>query len=255
MRRAVAIAAGFLVVCVGLFAVRFHEVRLFSGDEPHYLIVTESLINDGDVDVKNDYALARYRALPDPPDVHVNPNIFTASSPHWYSSHGVGLPAIIVPGTAIDNARGAAAEMVLVATVVLVLTFFWARRFTATRYAAVATAVVGYSPFFLGLDGRIFPDLPTAALLLGCLLLLELRQPHLWQFALLSVLVASLRGSTSRTAWCSRPWLRSQWWRPLAGRGGLRDWCSWPPSLDLRSCRQSCTSSRFAPGSAAGIPP
>jgi hypothetical protein len=48
---------------------------------------------------------------------------------------------------------------------------------------------VGFSPFFLGLDGRIFPDLPTAALLLGCLLLLELRQPHLWQLALLSVLV------------------------------------------------------------------
>ena len=38
------------------------------------------------------------------------------------------------------------------------------------------------APFFLGLEGRIFPDLPAAALLLGCLLILEMpprRPAHL----------------------------------------------------------------------------
>jgi hypothetical protein len=38
-----------------LLAVRWHDAQPYSGDEPHYLIVTESLIDDGDVDVKNDY--------------------------------------------------------------------------------------------------------------------------------------------------------------------------------------------------------
>ncbi len=181
-----ALAAIFAV----LLAVRLHEGRApYSGDEPHYLIVAASLIYDGDVDVKNDYAIAPYRRLPNPPDVHVNTSIFTASSPHWYSSHGVGLPAIVVPGVLADNAWGAAVEMVGLSAVVLLLTFFWVRRFVPASLAAIATAALGFSPFFLGLEGRIFPDLFTAALLLGCLLILELPRPRPRQLFVLSVLV------------------------------------------------------------------
>ena len=47
----------------------------------------------------------------------------------------------------------------------------------------------GFSPFFLGLEGRIFPDILTAALLLGCLLLLEVPRPRAWHLLLLSLLV------------------------------------------------------------------
>ena len=55
--------------------------------------------------------------------------------------------------------------------------------------AAIATGALGLSPFFLGLEGRIFPDLATAALLLGCLLLLELPRRRARHLLLLSVLV------------------------------------------------------------------
>ena len=193
-RRQLALAAigacALAAIFAALLAVREHEGRApYSGDEPHYLIVAASLIYDGDVDVKNDYAIAPYRRLPDPPDVHVNTSIFTASSPHWYSSHGVGLPAVIVPGVLVDNAWGAAVEMVALSAVVLLLTFFWVRRFVRASLAAIATAVLGFSPFFLGLEGRIFPDLLTAAVLLGCLLILELPRPRPWQLFALSVLV------------------------------------------------------------------
>ena len=188
--RAVAVIAAFAAILLLLLAVRFHEAQPDSGDEPHYLIVTASLIYDGPFDVKQAYRLAPYRPFPDPPDAHINTAIFTASSPHWYSSHGPGLAVAIYPGAAVDNARGAAVEMVGISALVLLLTYFWARRFASWLFAAIATAALGFSPFFLGLDGRIFPDLPTAALLLGCLLILELPAPRAWQLLLLGALVA-----------------------------------------------------------------
>jgi hypothetical protein len=80
--------------------------------------------------------------------------------------------------------------MVLVAAIVLVLTFLWARRFTGEPWCAgIATGALGLSPFFLSLEGRIFPDLPGAALLLGCLLLLEMPPRRVWHLLLLSTLI------------------------------------------------------------------
>jgi hypothetical protein len=182
------IAAALLV---SLLAIRWHVGQGYSGDEPHYLIVANSLITDGDVDVKNDYLLQRYRRYyPQLIEPQVNTTIFGPTSPHWYSAHGVGLPAVLVPALALDDTRGATVEMAAIAVGVLLLTFFWARRFVRERWAAgAAVACLGVSPFFLGLEGRIFPDLPAAALLLGCLLLLELQSPRLWHLAALGVLV------------------------------------------------------------------
>jgi hypothetical protein len=194
LRRRSRIAAGvvvFVAVFALLLAVRWHHAPRYSGDEPHYLIVTNSLILDGDVDVKNDYLNERYlRYTHAPIDAHVNEQIFTPLSRHWYSQHGVALPALLVPGVVIDDTRGATVEMVLVATLVVVLAFFWVRRFAPElKWTAIAVAALATAPFFLALDGRIFPDLPTAALLLGCLLLLELPMARRRHLFLLSALV------------------------------------------------------------------
>ena len=186
-------AAGLAAVAVGiaLLSVRSHEAQPYAGDEPHYLLVTTSLFLDGDVDVKNDYVTGRYlRYYPYPIDPHVNGSIFKGSSRHWYPTHGIGLSMLLVPGVLAADVEGAKLTMVFVAAAVLVLAFFWTRRFTGeNRFAFVAAAALGVSPFFLGLEGRIFPDLATAALLLGALLLLELPERRQWHLALLGVLV------------------------------------------------------------------
>jgi hypothetical protein len=180
-----------VMVLVGLLAVRWHDSQPYSGDEPHYLLVSESLIHDGDVDVKNDYLARRYLSFYSGHlDPHINTSIFTLASPHWYSMHGVGLSAVLVPAFWADGAHGATVAMVVIAGIVLVLTFLWVQRFTGEAWlAAIATGALGLSPFFLGLEGRIFPDLPTAALLLGCLLLLELPRRRSRHLLLLGVLV------------------------------------------------------------------
>jgi hypothetical protein len=193
-RRRVAVGAavlGILAILIVLLAVRWHNPQPYSGDEPHYLLLTNSLFLDGDVDVKSDYLTGRYFGYyPFPIDPHVNWSVFTPASPHWYSQHGIGLPALLVPAVVAGDARGATVAMVVIAVVVLLLTFLWARRFTGEPWsAAIATGALGLSPFFLGLQGRIFPDLPAAALLLGGLLLLELRERRPWQLLLLGALV------------------------------------------------------------------
>jgi hypothetical protein len=182
LRRTLTAVAALLAVFGLCLFFRWHNSLQYSGDEPHYLLISESLVHDGDVDLKNDYREQRYHEFyPGHIDPHVNTSIFTSASPHWYSMHGVGLGAALVPAFAADGAHGATVAMVVVAVLVLLLTFLWARRFTGeVWFAALATAALGFSPGFLGLEGRVFPDLPAAALLLGCLLLLELpdRRPR-----------------------------------------------------------------------------
>jgi hypothetical protein len=187
-----AVAAVLAVLGLCLF-FRWHNPRQYSGDEPHYLLVSESLVRDGDVDLKDDYRNRRYLEFYSGHlDPHVNTSIFTPASPHWYSMHGVGLPVVLVPAFAADEAHGATVAMVVIAAIVLVLTFLWARRFTGeVWFAAAATAALGFSPSFLGLEGRVFPDLPVAGLLLGSLLLLELPERRSGHLLLLGTLVGA----------------------------------------------------------------
>lgn len=73
----------------------------------------------------------------------------------------------------------------------IILAYLWARRFAGGVYAAIAVAALAFSPAFLGMDGRIFPDLATAALLVGCLLIMETHRRRGWQLLLLGVLVGA----------------------------------------------------------------
>jgi hypothetical protein len=186
-----AAASGVIGVVLLLYLARWHNPQPYRGDEPHYLVVANSLITDGDVDVKNDYLNGRYlRYYPYGIDPHVNTSMFTVDSAHWYPLHGVGLSAFLVPALVVDDTKGASAAMTAVAALLLLLAFFWARRFTADAWSsALAAAALGISPFFLGLEGRIFADLATATLLLGCLLILELPAWRAWHLLLLAALI------------------------------------------------------------------
>jgi hypothetical protein len=161
-----------VLLCVG---VRATTPYTMSGDEPHYLVIAGSIIHDGDVDVKNDYQLGRYRAYyPDTIDPHVNRHLFSDAGPHWYSYHEVGMPVLLVPLTAAWGATGAEATMVIVAIALLVVTYRWSLRVLGSRpLALLSVAALAISSFFLGLQGYIFPDLVVALLLVSGLLLLE----------------------------------------------------------------------------------
>ena len=61
----------------------------YGGDEPHYLLAAESIVDDGDVDVKDEYAARAYDDFyPYDLDVHGD-----ETEGRLHEPHGVGLPA------------------------------------------------------------------------------------------------------------------------------------------------------------------
>ncbi len=63
------------------------------GDEPHYIVITESLLLDWDVDVSNNYLSPWLRDFKPPNDHHS----FLKSDGKEYPSHSIGMPLLQVP--------------------------------------------------------------------------------------------------------------------------------------------------------------
>lgn len=193
-RRLPVVLAVVGLLVFGTVAARLHANHGVTGDEPHYLVMTYSLIKDGDFDVKNDYALQRYHSYYPgnlDPGFRVNPDLFKPTSPHIYLVDGVGLPALIAPFVAVAGPRGASAVLIAVALLVLLLVWRWTLLVTHDERAALfATLVVFVSVGFIGLAGYIFPDMILAALLLGGLILAEGPEPTPRSALLLGALAA-----------------------------------------------------------------
>jgi hypothetical protein len=165
----------------------------FYGDQVHFLVMTQSLIEDGDLNVKNQYEQESYweyfrqtdRTSIEP---HLSKNKFNDQSPAWYSIHNPGLPILLVPGFLLAGANGAAFTMVVIDFIVLFLLWLWVYQLTKSRGGAfLAMFVLFCSPFFLGQVGYIFTDMPSLAIILGCLILL-IKKKQSWHYLLLSVL-------------------------------------------------------------------
>jgi hypothetical protein len=82
------------------------------GDEPHYLMVTDSLLRDHDLALEDDYAKGRYRAFhPAPLEPHYR---VRGRDGHVYSLHALGLSLLILPAYAAFGYAGAALFLCLV---------------------------------------------------------------------------------------------------------------------------------------------
>ena len=74
------------------------------GDEPHYLMVAESLLRDGDVSLERDYAEGRYRASTTRRSSRTT--ACAGKGGAIYSLHAVGLSVLILPAWALGGLRG-----------------------------------------------------------------------------------------------------------------------------------------------------
>ena len=84
-----------------------------SGDEPHYLMVADSLLRDGDVALSRDYAEGRYHAFF---DGHLEPHYrVRGKGGEIYSVHAVGLSALVLPAYALGGYPAVSFFMALLA--------------------------------------------------------------------------------------------------------------------------------------------
>src|SRR3954470_10024124 len=74
----------------------------YAGDEPHYLLAAESIVSDGDLDVRDEYRTRAYDDFyPYPLDRQGREHEGRLNEPH-----GAGFPLLIAPAYALGGARG-----------------------------------------------------------------------------------------------------------------------------------------------------
>src|SRR5689334_24111820 len=97
-RRAPVIAATLAACTYALTASRVFP-QLPAGDEPHYLVIAQSLLTDGDLQIENNHRRGDYEAYYPGP---LKPDYLTRGrNGQIYSVHAPGLPVVIAPAFAM----------------------------------------------------------------------------------------------------------------------------------------------------------
>lgn len=163
---ATALGAIWLAACAHAVAP-----RAMSGDAPHYLTIAQSLVDDGDVELTNNYDQATYSAFYsgslEPRHTNLSP---------WgeqYSFHGLGVAVLVTPAFAVAGVSGATATLVALLALGGTLTWLAARRLTGQIGAAwfAWACLLGVAPYTFH-AAAIYPDGPAAVAVAGAFWLL-----------------------------------------------------------------------------------
>ncbi len=139
----------------------------YGGDEPHYLLAAQSIVEDRDIDVKNQYAARGYSSFyPYELDVHGGETEGRVHEPH-----GAGFPLLIAPAYAIGGATAVELFLAAIAALAVALAYVLALRVVPDPWALGAALAVGLSPPFLAYGTAVYPELAAGAALAGAALL------------------------------------------------------------------------------------
>ena len=172
-----ALLAGALTLVVGVAAMWSIAPRVPGGDEPHYLIITQSLLGDGDLQIENNHVdrdYASYFGGELRPDF-----IERGRNGAIYSIHAPGVSIVVLPAFALLGYQGA--QLTVLTLSALAGIVIWLIGWQVTRLSSAAwfawAAIVGSSTFLLQ-SGAVFPDAPGALVVAtGVWLLVRLADP------------------------------------------------------------------------------
>ena len=174
----------------------------FAGDEPHHLMVAVSLVEDGDLDVGNQYAARAYAGwLPGSLQPAGVPDQGRLLEPQ-----GAGLALLVAPAQALGGPRLVALLLAALAASGFVLCALLARRLVPEPWAGGGALLAGLSPPAVGWATAVSPELVAGTLLAGAALLtLRVRDDPRQRYAYgAAVLLALL------------PWLGARFLLPAA---------------------------------------
>ncbi len=141
-----------------------------TGDEPFYLLTTQSLLVDGDFDLQNQYETKSYQAFFDHPN-----DLWYQSAPtpdgRLLSPHNPGLSVLVIPGFVLGGLRGVQIQLMLMGAATMALAFVLADRLTGHRAICWLVALaVGLTATAFIYSTEIYPEFPAALALVVALL-------------------------------------------------------------------------------------
>ena len=155
--RGTAAIAGAIAAVVFALAAWVTAPTRPGGDEPHYLVITQSLLNDGDLRIEDNHRRGEYREYF---AGELRPDFRTRGSDgQIYSIHAPGLPAIIAPAFALAGYRGVVTLLIVLSAAGSALA--WHLAWLHTRRADAAW--FGWAAVTLGTTAvfhafSIYPD-------------------------------------------------------------------------------------------------
>ena len=202
-----AFVIGATMLALGLIIAPYHRtVQPTASDEPHYLIVMQSLVLDHDLDLANDYAGDRYLSyypakIDDIHGIHVGNAI--------YSIRDLGLVVLGVVPFAIGERTGVIALLCVIGALLAVQLYLLLRDLAFdTRVAFLATAAVAFTHPVLTYTSQVYPELPAAlAFVTAVRALRRGARSTLTDLAVASACVGAL------------PWLTTRAWFAVIGVG------------------------------------
>jgi hypothetical protein len=132
------------------------------GDEPHYLIITESLLRDGDLKIENNHRRRDYLPFF---QGDLRPDYFErGSNGEIYSIHAPGLPALVLPAYALAGRIGVVVFIALLAALTALAVFDLALEVGGRTAAVAAWVACCLTVPFVPYAWLIFPEMPGALL-------------------------------------------------------------------------------------------
>jgi hypothetical protein len=136
------------------------------GDEPHFLIITQSILKDGDIRIENNHAQHDYEAYFSGP---LQPDFWRrGQNGAIYSIHAPGLPALVAPAFFLGGYPGVVVFLVLVASLgaglLWRLAYAISGRTSSAWFAVAATASATPVAFH---SFTVYPDGPAGVIVLS----------------------------------------------------------------------------------------
>ena len=156
---AIGIATASLAAIAG---ARLTGTPLFpAGDEPHYLVMAQSLWRDGDLKIENNHTRGDYQEYF---QGELEPHYLTrGADSEIYSIHPVGLPVLMAPVYGAGGYQAVVFMLILMGATAAAIAWRWAMGTVNTAGAATfAWAAIACSAPFLFNTFTVYPEIPAA---------------------------------------------------------------------------------------------
>ena len=164
--RLAALGALLLAVYAVTLTISASAQDRYAGDEPHHLLAARSWVEDGDLDLTNQYARRQWAEF-------TSRELRPSGEPvdgRLHEPQGTGLALLIAPAYAVGGGRGAELLIAALTALGFVLAAALARRLVPEPWATGGALLVALSPPALAAATTISPEPVAGALLAGAAL-------------------------------------------------------------------------------------